>query len=78
MGAGCMACREQPPKFPKNKKVKDDAVTAVWATECTSLEEMQEFARRMGISRNKNEQALCDVLEEQVRVSACMQRSACS
>ena len=58
--------REDWPKFPKSRRVADDAPYAAWATECTTLEELQDFSQRMGNSRNKDERALHELLEEQV------------
>lgn len=41
---------------------------AEWSTECTTLEELQEFAKRMSASRNKVDKELGELIDDEVCV----------
>lgn len=59
----CRLYRELPPRKRPSKKHGD---RALWDTVCTSLEEISDFAARLGASRNKSDRALHEFLTLQL------------
>lgn len=58
----CRLYREEPPRKRLSKKQAHREHLALWDTVCTTLEEISDFAARLGASRNRSDKALHEVL----------------
>lgn len=58
----CRLYREEPPRKRLSNKQTHREHLALWDTVCTTLEEISDFAARLGASRNKSDKALYEFL----------------
>lgn len=62
----CRLYREEPPKKGWKGKDNDPDAESVWQTQTTTLEELQDFADKLAVSRNIREKMLHEVLQMQI------------